>query len=88
MHRGLIPYLQDYAGGLIVIHHLVNDWLEEVLVTCGERGGFVMAVPRRSSTAGGGCAQQEQQESPGAKGKGRGHLLWSSMPSRRGTLRQ
>lgn len=86
MHRGLLPYLQDYAGGLIVIHHLVNDWLEEVLVTCGERGGFIMAVPRRrSSTAREGCAQQE---SPGAKGKGRGHLLWSSMPSRRGTLRQ
>lgn len=76
MHRGLLPYLQHYAGGLIVIYHLVNDWLEEVLVTLGERGGFVMAV------------EQEEQESPGAGGKGTKHLLWSSMPSRRGTLRQ
>lgn len=76
MCTGLLPYLQDYAGGLIVIYHLVNDRLEEVLITFGERGGFVTAP------------EQEDQETPGARGKGREHLLWSSMPSRRGTLRQ
>lgn len=59
MHRGLLPYLQDYAGGLIVIYHLVNDWLEEVLITFGERGGAVMAL-------------EQDQETPGAKGKGKG----------------
>lgn len=78
MHRGLLPYLQDYAGGLIVIYHLVNDWLEEVLITFGERGGFVMALEHKD----------QEGQAQGARGKGGEHLLWSSMPSRRGTLRQ
>lgn len=77
VHRGSVSYLQHYAGGLIVIYHLVNDWLEEVFITFGEKDRFVMALERRTSTYLG-------------KGEKAGdtNVLWSSMPSRSGTLRQ
>lgn len=47
MCRGLLSYLQYYAGGLIVIYHLVNDWLEEVFITFGEKGRLVMALEQK-----------------------------------------
>lgn len=50
VHRGSVSYLQHYAGGLIVIYHLVNNWLEEVFITLGEKDRFVMALERRTST--------------------------------------
>lgn len=49
VHQGLFPYLQYDAGGLIVIYHLVNDWLEEVFVTFREKNKFVMALEKRTS---------------------------------------
>lgn len=62
VHKGLFPYLQYDAGGLIVIYHLVNDWLEEVFITFGEKNKFVMALDKRTNEHLG-------------KEKGKGHLL-------------
>lgn len=61
MCTNLLSYLQHYAGRLIVIYHLVNDWLEEVFVTLGGKPRSVIALEQKDQQMYGEGDSREQR---------------------------